>query len=119
MRHKNSVGRWLWGLRDILNLVTDDRTYYVLLDEIQLVKGFEFVVSGLLHEPNINIYITGSNSKFLSTDIITEFRGRGEQIHVNPLSFAEYFSASGLDKYDAWNEYLTYGGMPLIISNRS
>lgn len=105
--------------RDILDLMTDERTYYVILDEIQLVEGFELVVNGLLHEPNIDIYITGSNSKFLSTDIITEFRGRGEQIHVNALSFAEFFPASGLDKYDAWNEYLTYGGMPLIVSKKS
>jgi len=104
---------------DILRLMKDDDTYYVILDEIQLVEDFEFVVSGLLHEPNIDIYITGSNSKFLSTDIITEFRGRGEQIHVNALSFAEFYSASGQDKYDAWNEYLTYGGMPLVVSKRS
>ena len=105
--------------RDILNLMKDNETYYVILDEIQLVEGFEFVVSGLLHEPNIDIYITGSNSKFLSSDIITEFRGRGEQIHVNSLSFSEFYPASGRDKYDAWNEYLTYGGMPLILSKRS
>lgn len=105
--------------RDILNLLKDDSTYYVILDEIQLVDGFELVVSGLLHEPNIDIYITGSNSRFLSTDIITEFRGRGEQIHVNALSFAEYFPVSRMDKYDAWNEYLTYGGMPLVLSKRS
>lgn len=105
--------------RDILDLMTDERTYYVILDEIQLVEGFELVVNGLLHEPNIDIYVTGSNSRFLSTDIITEFRGRGEQIHVNPLSFSEFYPACGYDKYDAWNEYLTYGGMPLILSKRS
>ena len=105
--------------RDILNLMKDSGTYYVILDEIQLVEGFELVVSGLLHEPNIDIYITGSNSKFLSKDIITEFRGRGEQIHVNALSFTEFYPVSGLDKYDAWNEYLTYGGMPLIVSKRN
>lgn len=105
--------------RDILDLLKDDETYYVILDEIQLVERFEFVVSGLLHEPNIDIYITGSNSKFLSTDIITEFRGRGEQIHVNALSFAEFYPVSGQEKFDAWNEYLTYGGMPLIVSKRS
>lgn len=104
--------------RDILSLMKDNETYYVILDEIQLVKDFEYVVSGLLHEPNIDIYITGSNSKFLSTDIITEFRGRGEQIHVNALSFAEFYPVSGQDKYDAWNEYMTYGGMPLVVSKR-
>ena len=105
--------------RDILSLMKDDDTYYVLLDEIQLVEGFEFVVSGLLHETNIDIYVTGSNSRFLSTDIITEFRGRGEQIHVNPLSFSEFYPASGYDKHDAWNEYITYGGMPLILSKKN
>lgn len=104
--------------RDILDLVKDDNVYYVMLDEIQLVKEFELVVSGLLHEPNIDIYVTGSNSKFLSTDIITEFRGRGEQVNVNPLSFSEFCNASEYDKHDAWNEYLTYGGMPLVLSKK-
>ena len=102
--------------RDILALMKDDGIYYVMLDEIQLVNGFELVVSGLLHEPNIDIYITGSNSKFLSSDIITEFRGRGEQIHVSPLSFSEFYHATDYDKYEAWNEYIMYGGMPLILS---
>lgn len=105
--------------KEILSLMKDNNTYYVILDEIQLVQGFELVVTGLLHEPNIDIYVTGSNSRFLSTDIITEFRGRGEQIHINPLSFSEFYPACGYDKYDAWNEYLTYGGMPLILSKRS
>ena len=102
--------------RDILALMKDDGIYYVMLDEIQLVNGFELVVSGLLHEPNIYIYITGINSKFLSSDIITEFRGRGEQIHVSPLSFSEFYHATDYDKYEAWNEYIMYGGMPLILS---
>ena len=105
--------------RDILSMIRDNELYYLLLDEIQLVDGFEYVVSGLLHEPNIDIYITGSNSKFLSSDLITEFRGRGEQIHVNPLSFSEFYAAAGLDKTEAWNAYLTYGGMPLILSKKS
>ena len=105
--------------QDILSLVKDTGVYYVILDEIQLVSGFELVVTGLLHEPNLDIYITGSNSKFLSSDIITEFRGRGEQIHVSPLTFSEYYPACGYGKYDAWNEYLTYGGMPLILSKKS
>lgn len=105
--------------KDILSLIKDNNVYYVILDEIQLVEGFEFVVSGLLHEKNIDIYVTGSNSKFLSTDIITEFRGRGEQIYVNPLSFSEFYPASGHDKLDAWNEYLFYGGMPLVLSKKS
>lgn len=105
--------------QDILAMIKDSNPYYLILDEIQLVKGFEFVVSGLLHEQNIDIYITGSNSKFLSSDIITEFRGRGEQIHVHPLSFSEFYSVVDSDKIDAWNEYLTYGGMPLIVSKKN
>jgi len=100
----------------ILSLIRDDQPYYLLLDEIQLVEGFEFVLTGLLYEKNIDIYVTGSNSKFLSSDIITEFRGRGDQIRVAPLTFSEYYEACGGDKYEAWNNYLMFGGMPLILS---
>ena len=103
----------------IRSLIKDKDMYYVILDEIQLVKGFEFVLNGLLYEKNIDVYVTGSNSKFLSSDIITEFRGRGDQIKVNPLSFAEFSSAFDGDKYEAWNEYVTYGGMPLILSKKN
>ena len=103
----------------IRSLIKDKAMYYVILDEIQLVKGFEFVLNGLLYEKNIDVYVTGSNSKFLSSDIITEFRGRGDQIKVNPLSFAEFLSAFNGDKYEAWNEYVTYGGMPLILSKKN
>lgn len=103
----------------IRSLIKDKDMYYVILDEIQLVKGFEFVLNGLLYEKNIDVYGTGSNSKFLSSDIITEFRGRGDQIKVNPLSFAEFLSAFNGDKYEAWNEYVTYGGMPLILSKKN
>ena len=103
----------------IRSLIKDKDMYYVILDEIQLVKGFEFVLNGLLYEKNIDVYVTGSNSKFLSSDIITEFRGRGEQIKVNPLSFAEFLSEFNGDKYEAWNEYVTYGGMPLILSKKN
>ena len=72
---------------------------------------------GLLYEKNLDVYVTGSNSKFLSSDIITEFRGRGDQIRVHPLAFSEYLPACGIgDKYDAWNEYMTYGGMPFVVS---
>ncbi len=70
-------------------------------------------------EKNIDVYVTGSNSKFLSSDIITEFRGRGDQIRVFPLSFAEFVSAFDGDKYEAWNEYITYGGLPLILSKKT
>lgn len=100
----------------ILSLIRDDQLYYLLLDEIQLVEGFEYVLTGLLYEKNIDIYVTGSNSKFLSSDIITEFRGRGDQIRVAPLTFSEYYEACGGDKYEAWNNYMMFGGMPLILS---
>lgn len=103
----------------IRSLIKDKDMYYVILDEIQLVEGFEFVLNGLLYEKNIDVYVTGSNSKFLSSDIITEFRGRGDQIKVNSLSFAEFLSAFDGDKYEAWNEYVTYGGMPLILSKKN
>ena len=99
--------------------IKDDKMYYVLLDEIQLVKDFEFVLNGLLYEKNIDVYVTGSNSKFLSSDIITEFRGRGDQIKVNPLSFLEFASSFNGDRSEAWKEYVTYGGMPLILSKKN
>lgn len=100
----------------IRSKIKDNEKYYILLDEIQLVDGFELVLNGLLYEKNLDIYVTGSNSKFLSSDIITEFRGRGTQIHVNPLSFSEYYSAFSGDKNDCLNDYLTFGGMPLTLS---
>ena len=93
----------------------DDEMYYVILDEIQFVEGFEFVLNGLLYEKNVDVYVTGSNSKFLSSDILTTFRGRGDQIHVNPLAFSEFVEGFSGDKYDAWREYLLYGGMPHIL----
>ena len=103
----------------ILSNIKDKDMYYVILDEIQLVEGFEYVLNGLLYERNIDVYVTGSNSKFLSSDIITEFRGRGDQVRVLPLSFSEYVSAFDGDKYEAWNEYITYGGLPLILSKKT
>lgn len=99
--------------------IIDKNIYYVILDEIQLVDGFEYVLNGLLYEKNIDVYVTGSNSKFLSSDIITEFRGRGDQVRVFPLSFDEFLSAYNGDKYEAWNEYITYGGLPLILSKKN
>lgn len=100
------------------SFIKDEDKYYILLDEIQLVDHFELVLNGLLYEKNLDVYVTGSNSKFLSSDIITEFRGRGDQIHVSPLSFSEYYQAMGGDKVEAWNEYLTYGGMPLVLNQK-
>jgi len=103
----------------IFSNIKDDDMYYVIVDEIQLVEGFEFVLNGLLYEKNIDVYVTGSNSKFLSSDIITEFRGRGDQVRIFPLSFDEFLSAYNGDRYDAWEEYITYGGLPLILSKKT
>ena len=100
----------------IKDKIVDKENYYCLLDEIQLVNNFEGVLNGLLRIPNIDIYVTGSNSKFLSTDIITEFRGRGEEIRIYPLSYSEFMSVYVGDKLDGWIEYCTYGGLPLIVS---
>ena len=95
--------------------ITDDRPYYILLDEVQMLNEFEDVLNGLLHIPNADVYVTGSNAKFLSKDIITEFRGRGYQIPVAPLSFAEFMSVYEGDREDGWNEYLLYGGLPPVV----
>lgn len=100
----------------IKDKIIDKEIYYVILDEIQLVEKFEGVLNGLLRISNIDIYVTGSNSKFLSSDIITEFRGRGEEIKVYPLSYYEFMSVYDGDKLDGWVEYITYGGLPLIVS---
>ena len=99
--------------------IKDKNMYYILLDEIQLVKDFELVLNGFLYEKNLDVYVTGSNSKFLSTDIITEFRGRSDEIRVFPLTFSEFVEAYDKDKYEAWNEYVLYGGMPLILSKKT
>lgn len=103
----------------IKDRIIDKKIYYVLLDEIQLVNNFEGVLNGLLRIENIDIYVTGSNSKFLSTDIVTEFRGRGEEIRIYPLSYSEFMSVYGGDKLDGWTEYCTYGGLPLVVSMKS
>ncbi|MBQ7369676.1 MAG: ATP-binding protein [Clostridia bacterium] len=96
--------------------ILDKEDYYILLDEIQLVPEFESVINGFLHIPNADIYVTGSNSKFLSSDIITEFRGRGDEIRVYPLNFSEFYSVYGGDFDKAWLMYCNYGGMPLCLS---
>ena len=103
----------------IKNKIVDKEVYYCLLDEIQLVENFEGVLNGLLRIENIDIYVTGSNSKFLSTDIITEFRGRGEEIRIYPLSFSEFMSVYEGDKLEGWNEYCTYGGLPLVVEMKT
>ncbi len=96
--------------------IKDDGQYFFLLDEIQEVENFERVLNGLLQKQNVDIYVTGSNSRFLSSDIRTEFRGRGDEIHVHPLSFKEFYSVNGNDIYTSWNEYMVYGGMPMLLS---
>ena len=99
----------------IRSLIKDKNKYYILLDEIQEVKDFESVLIGFMHMTNVEIYVTGSNSKFLSSDIVTEFRGRGDEIRVYPLSFAEFYSVYDGTEEKALNEYYTYGGLPLTV----
>lgn len=103
----------------IRRLMTEPEIYYVFLDEIQFVPNFEKVLNGLNRIPNIDLYVTGSNSKFLSSDILTEFRGRGDEVRVSPLTFSEYAPAYEGNQQDAWNDYVTYGGLPLILSRNS
>ena len=103
----------------VRGLIVDDDMYYLILDEIQKVDDFESVLNGFLHIRNLDIYVTGSNSKFLSSDIITEFRGRGDEIRVYPLSFSEFYSSFEEDKNEAWEQYITYGGLPRILSFKS
>ncbi len=99
----------------IKDRIVDDQPYYILLDEVQMLDEFEDVLNGLLHIPNADVYVTGSNARFLSKDIITEFRGRGYQIHVSPLCFAEFMTVYDGDKVDGLNEYLLYGGLPPVV----
>jgi predicted AAA+ superfamily ATPase len=94
---------------------SDGQMYYVILDEVQLVDDFVEVLLSLMQDKRLDVYVSGSNSKFLSKDVVTEFRGRGDEIHLFPLSFAEYYAAVGGDKHDAWKEYYTYGGLPQIL----
>ena len=103
----------------IKSQIKDKKMYYILLDEIQMVEDFESVLNGFLYERNLDVYVTGSNSKFLSSDIITEFRGRGDEIKIFPLSFSEYVETFKGDKQDAWNEYILYGGLPLVLSKKT
>ena len=99
----------------ILSLIADQSMHYVLLDEIQLAVGFESMINSLIRNENLDIYVTGSNSKFLSSDIMTEFRGRGDEVNVRPLSFSEFVSVYEGDKGDALAEYMDYGGLPELV----
>lgn len=103
----------------VMDKIQDDKMYYILLDEIQKVDDFESVLNSFLRKKNLDVYVTGSNSKFLSSDIITEFRGRGDEIRVYPLIFREYLPACNKDIDEALKEYITYGGMPYILSRKT
>ena len=103
----------------IMGQIKDDKMYYILLDEIQKVNSFESVLNSFLRKENLDVYVTGSNSKFLSNDIITEFRGRGDEVRVYPLTFREYLTASSKNVDEALKEYITYGGMPYILSRKT
>ncbi len=103
-------------LRYIRERIVDKELYYILLDEVQMIPEFTDVLNSLLHIRNADVYVTGSNSHFLSKDVVTEFRGRGDEIHMYPLSFAEFYAGKGGDKSAAWKEYYTYGGLPHVLS---
>ncbi len=96
--------------------IKDDGMYYVLLDEVQLLGEFEAILNSLTRMKNVDVYVTGSNARFLSKDVITEFRGRGDEVHMYPLSFAEFMSVYPGTKQDGWNEYMLYGGLPLVLN---
>ena len=101
------------------SLITDDGQYYILLDEVQMLADFEEVLNSLLHIDNADLYVTGSNSKFLSKDVITEFRGRGDEIHIFPLTFKEFMEGYDGDIYHGWAEYVIYGGLPLTVTMKT
>lgn len=99
----------------IKSLIADDKMYYILFDEVQLLGEFESVLNGFLRMKNVDVYVTGSNAKFLSKDIITEFRGRGDELHIGPLCFREFMEYYPGNRYDGWNEYMLYGGLPQVV----
>lgn len=106
-------------LEYIETCIVDQSQYYVLLDEVQLLEEFEEVLNSLLHIKNVDVYVTGSNSKFLSKDVITEFRGRGDEIHIYPLTFKEFMQVYEGDVYHGWAEYVIYGGLPLTVTMKT
>ena len=106
-------------LEQIRSQLMDSKDYYIFLDEVQLLDQFEDVLNSLLHIRNVDVYVTGSNSKFLSKDIITEFRGRGDEVHVYPVSFREYMTVFNGDKYEGWSSYVRFGGLPLTVTMNS
>lgn len=106
-------------LKFIHSKLLDNQTYYILLDEVQMLSNFEEVLNSLLHIENVDIYVTGSNSKFLSKDVVTEFRGRGDEIHIHPLTFKEFIEVYNGDIYHGWADYIVYGGLPLIATMKT
>lgn len=102
-------------LEYIRSRIIDNNPHYVLIDEVQMVEDFVGLLNSLLHIRNVDTYVTGSNSRFLSKDIVTEFRGRGQDIHMYPLSFSEYYNALGGDRHLRWRDYYTYGGLPQTL----
>ncbi len=111
LREPDSIIKYVKQITD-----KNKKQHYLLIDEVQKLSEFEDVLNTFLHFDNLDVYVTGSNSKFLSKDIITEFRGRGDEIHVFPLSFKEYMSAYDGDVYQGWADYYTYGGLPYVMS---
>ena len=106
-------------LEHLESQIQDEQMHYLLLDEIQMADDFESVLNSLNHRENVDVYVTGSNSRLLSKDVITEFRGRGDEIHLYPLSFREFMSAYEGDRYRGWEEYRLYGGLPFILSRKT
>ncbi len=103
-------------LKYVDNRITDSEMYFIILDEVQLLDEFEDVLNSFLHIRNVDVYVTGSNSKFLSSDVITEFRGRGDEIRIYPLSFSEFMSVYDGSVDEGWDDYFNYGGLPLVLS---
>ena len=99
----------------IMEKMSDERMYYVLLDEVQMLDDFESVLNSLGRKQNVDVYVTGSNAEFLSKDIITEFRGRGDEVHMYPLTFGEFMSVYDGDKQEGWRDYVLFGGIPLVL----
>jgi len=97
---------------------SDSEMFYVLLDEVQMLEDFVDVLNGFLHFQNLDVYVTGSNAKFLSSDIVTEFRGRGVQIHLAPLSFKEIVTEMNVEPSRAWRDYMFYGGIPMVVMEK-
>lgn len=109
--YRNPKVFYPWAMEQL----TDGEKYYFLLDEVQMLNEFVSVLNGLADKKNCDVYVTGSNAKFLSKDIATEFGGRGDEVHMYPLSFSEFMTVYEGNRYDGWNEYITYGGIPLVV----